>query len=477
MRRVALACALLLAATSADAWQPWGRGGHWNPVDPWHGPASRATVTGIEGLGAISVSGTSVPATLDCRGKDVPTSAGGTCRTGQTLTVAGSTAALTYGNAIGTANAADKAVTGAGTAVATDQRLNGSTSDGDITTSDIVMDAVLSWTDYASAFAAKDNGTNGWAFLECNTTLCNVLKLRTSAASSQVQLTTFTAGSLGYLTVCADRSEADTSNGAQVFLNGVQVGNGTLSARSASLSNAQTFAILRDQADVRSWKGKFGMFRIFAPVMPGGATNISTCRSIHQANLRTLSSKDYLFIGDSLTAGLVNYVPRILWPRRYGESTSTLIATINVANGGERCDQIQTTQWDAQKGNGYSRLFLFCGANDLIQGQTGASTYTEISTIVTEAKARGMTVTVMTMTPWAAYVGWDAGKQTQTDALNALIVANSAGADHVVDLYPIFESTPGSDTLAAAYNNGDGIHFNQAGHDLIATTVAAAIAP
>lgn len=103
------------------------------------------------------------------------------------------------------------------------------------------------------------------------------------------------------------------------------------------------------------------------------------------------------------------------------------------------------------RGNPHDTVSIWCGTNDLAgTGATPAQVYANLTAYVQAAHATGFKVIIATMISRA---GFDALK----NQLNALILANTAGADYVVD----FTQTPlGIDGGYAnpLYFTGDEIH-------------------
>lgn len=114
------------------------------------------------------------------------------------------------------------------------------------------------------------------------------------------------------------------------------------------------------------------------------------------------------------------------------------------------------------------------GTNDL---RTPAATAVEIwriyEPILDSAwRIQGLKVVAMAVVPAGGSSGWTGAKQTELDALNALLsawVSAHAGACYV-DTYNALD-TNADDVIDAAYNSGDNLHLSQAGMDLVAGLV------
>lgn len=89
------------------------------------------------------------------------------------------------------------------------------------------------------------------------------------------------------------------------------------------------------------------------------------------------------------------------------------------------------------------------------------------------ASAWGAMVVAVTITPFKgdAYGQWDAPRQARTDSLNTWILAVPSNVDYAVNVYDSLESSPGSDSLPAAYDLGDRLHPNAAGAAKIARII------
>lgn len=108
-------------------------------------------------------------------------------------------------------------------------------------------------------------------------------------------------------------------------------------------------------------------------------------------------------------------------------------------------------------------VFMMLGGNDIFYG-IGASTYqANYTTIRNNIVAGGQTVVHLLATP-----------RTGTDVtpLNTWIQATFSG-DLIIDTYTPLKGA-GTD-LSATYDSGDGVHPNDAGHALVATTIRNAI--
>lgn len=177
-------------------------------------------------------------------------------------------------------------------------------------------------------------------------------------------------------------------------------------------------------------------------------------------NVTDKQSIHALFIGDSITHGL------------YATDLSTRWAT-QVGNGKYGSFEISAGSGDVTQRvldkivnvtRYYPRhVFLMIGGNDVLFGVAQATYEANYMSIRTQLKAAGVErIFHCLATPR------DANDMT---TLNTFI--SGFTADTVIDTFTPLKGA-GTD-LSATYDNGDGVHPNQAGHDLIASTILAAI--
>jgi lysophospholipase L1-like esterase len=98
---------------------------------------------------------------------------------------------------------------------------------------------------------------------------------------------------------------------------------------------------------------------------------------------------------------------------------------------------------------------IWCGTNDIVNGATPAATYSTLSSYISARHAVGWKVIVATM---LSRVGLD----TQKDAYNALILANSGGADGIANFTGTLLGCDGC-YADSTWFQADGIHPTQLG--------------
>lgn len=180
-------------------------------------------------------------------------------------------------------------------------------------------------------------------------------------------------------------------------------------------------------------------------------------------------------LGDSITRGYPTY-DNITYPGRLEIALNGAhpggYTVGNFGVDGSRSSAHLTTWTNSIRGKGYDAVVILSGVNDLIAGISGATVWGNIDTIVTQALADGMVVVLVTTLPWRGYSGYSFPKQDEQDILLASIRARSGVI--VVDAYPSFETTPGSDMLNASYGAGDSLHLDTDGDNALVSLIMSA---
>jgi len=116
---------------------------------------------------------------------------------------------------------------------------------------------------------------------------------------------------------------------------------------------------------------------------------------------------------------------------------------------------------------------LLCGVNSL--GGGAAAVTASLEAQLDSARAAGMTVIPVLLTPWKDAGTWSAGLQTAQNSVNASLTSYcSTHGLTCVSTATLGGEGGDPDRLLAAYNSGDGIHLNAAGGAALAALVAAA---
>ena len=119
-------------------------------------------------------------------------------------------------------------------------------------------------------------------------------------------------------------------------------------------------------------------------------------------------------------------------------------------------------------------MFVLGGINDIAVGTSGATAYASLATIYSEASALGVDVVAMATLPFGNAASWTAPRQTELLSLNASVLAD-VNVDVDIDFYTLMGQAGTPEDLAALYDNGDGVHPNEAGTAFMANTVKTAL--
>jgi|GEM_PF-4937022 len=179
-----------------------------------------------------------------------------------------------------------------------------------------------------------------------------------------------------------------------------------------------------------------------------------------------------VFDGESTTSGISSQLPS--YPTQLCAQLPANYSCYNSGTGGaEIADLIAegVLDVDMKRQGPQDHLVLWIGVNDLIRGgPNAAATYAGVSQYIAARKAAGWTVVILTLPPMTALSFPGADSQAMLDAdtaqFNALILANTAGADVVLDISADPFLQPG-----AGGRQPDGIHYNVAGNARIADLV------
>lgn len=169
-------------------------------------------------------------------------------------------------------------------------------------------------------------------------------------------------------------------------------------------------------------------------------------------------------IGDSLVAGGPILSGNPSWLQLlHTERDGMLFAVINGGVGGTTPAQALALFESDYKGHGCTHLAVLAGTNALASGDSAASIFATLQSIVASARAdtscspSGINVTVLTVPPRGGSTPWDGTKEAQRLALRTLILAMDA--DAVIDLEAM-AGTGSPVEMDPAYRTSDLLHFN-----------------
>lgn len=127
----------------------------------------------------------------------------------------------------------------------------------------------------------------------------------------------------------------------------------------------------------------------------------------------------------------------------------------------------------------YSYIVVLCGINDInLGGADAATVWGRIKTISDNIVADGVSKPVLlTLLPFGNSSGWSAGKQTELEGTNTLMLAHCAANPGVVICVNSYAAMGDTDPvdLKAAWDIGDGVHPNLAGTDALAAAIKAVL--
>jgi len=172
----------------------------------------------------------------------------------------------------------------------------------------------------------------------------------------------------------------------------------------------------------------------------------------------------FVALGDSLTSWPTSGP----WCNRLDSLDAHLTLVHNAGIPGDTTDgmlaRLDQDVWAYNPGV----LFVMGGSNDLGRGYSTASTIANLKGILSAAKAKGVRVFLMQIPPEA----WQ-GSSGPIDNLNAAIVAlGNANKVVVIDTHSPLSASNG--TYQAKYTT-DGVHFTDAGAQVVANAVYARI--
>lgn len=170
-----------------------------------------------------------------------------------------------------------------------------------------------------------------------------------------------------------------------------------------------------------------------------------------------------IVVGDSLTAhdgyrrALAGLTPYRSWD--------------NVSEVGAGAGRILELLREANVEMGPGDAVVLAGVNDIASGRSLGTIQARLLDIYSHLKSFGYRVIVVTTLPWAGYTSWTAEKGQKQQALNAWLKeqARLGVVDCVVDAFPAFSN---QGRLRSEYDQGDGIHLNQAGQVALGRLIA-----
>ncbi len=173
------------------------------------------------------------------------------------------------------------------------------------------------------------------------------------------------------------------------------------------------------------------------------------------------------------------------YPNSVGNQLGAGVTVHVDGTNGYRIDDVNNEGGKSQLltgGSGSNVAVLWIGINDTSQGREPSDTYAQMTTWIQNRRAEGWDhVVLLTVTKFEhdeSVKGYSWGSHTiaeqKRQELNQLIVANSAGADRIVDLRTITGIGDPYSVYDTTYRP-DKVHFTNTGNELVADRVVSAI--
>lgn len=212
------------------------------------------------------------------------------------------------------------------------------------------------------------------------------------------------------------------------------------------------------------------------PITPFGRTLVKTADAAAARTVLGVSGTDtttklIVCDGNSLTRGFPEGVG-LTYPTILRAMLSGGWSVTNLGVDGQTTEQMladAATQVDPlfNAANARNIIVVWPCLQSITGGETAAQVYTTVTTYIQGRQAAGFEVIVMTMMKWGSASG---GNETIRQALNVLIIANTAGADLVVD---IAADSRLSNTADVEFFYSDATHLNALGYTVVAGLLAA----
>ena len=202
----------------------------------------------------------------------------------------------------------------------------------------------------------------------------------------------------------------------------------------------------------------------------GISTSPSAIRSI-TVNSGNVNAYPIACLGDSLT----------YWPSGWTSDLKSYFSNANVTNfgvGGYTTEQVYNVWKNQVRNSGYKMISVLAGVNDVGHGTDAATAFSFLDRLYNEAMADGLKIVVFSVTPFGNWYAnsvshWVPQEQVQLELLNSMIAAKvAANPDQMVfcDTNKLLAAPNNPLVLNPLYDNGDGLHWNLAGHELVAST-------
>lgn len=181
------------------------------------------------------------------------------------------------------------------------------------------------------------------------------------------------------------------------------------------------------------------------------------------------------WLGDSHTVGAgasnVAFAFRMVTPVYTGGLVASMFGSVNGGIAGETSAQVAARAQSVLDA-GAETLFVMCGTNDAGASITATTYIANLDTIKSAADRAGVPMVVGTVPPRAA--SGAATDLTNAYNLQLRVWARNNGVP-LADTWAALVD-PATGLMLAAYDSGDGVHFNDGGHEAMAETIAPVLA-
>lgn len=201
-------------------------------------------------------------------------------------------------------------------------------------------------------------------------------------------------------------------------------------------------------------------------VLPNGPTPVPTPTPTKAPKPTPRKVYTFVALGDSLTSGYGDSGPS--WPSRLDTQDPYLRLLHNAGVPGDLTSGMRSRLSSDVVAYKPDVVFVMGGTNDIGHYVSAATTIANLRAIIVAAKAKGITVVLMTIPP-DSYPAW-AG---QINSLNSQIVhlANS----YVLAVVDVHAALSTSDGVYVDKYTVDGVHFSALGAQVVANTVQARV--
>jgi lysophospholipase L1-like esterase len=140
--------------------------------------------------------------------------------------------------------------------------------------------------------------------------------------------------------------------------------------------------------------------------------------------------------------------------------------------GGSETSQMVTFIQSLIVNQGFKRVFINCGFNDINRGYTAATIEANITAVINTLLSGGIKPRDILIANIFGSTALTGTKATVRDAYNTWLAGYSVTSGiRIVDANTALSTTPSTNSLLSTYDSGDGIHPNKLGSSVLAQTV------